>query len=108
MPGTGHPDARLGPDHLVPAGSNSHEYDRNTDELGDELQIVSGRCRQIALRAALAQVLGPPGELEVLAGGVVQHRLVVGEVIEFRALGAAIPGTNGDPIEAGEHIELGY
>ena len=74
----------------------------------DELQVVARGRRQVRLLAAVGEVLAPAGHLDVLAGGVVEHRLVVGEVVELRALGAAVPRAHAQPVEARQHVELGH
>jgi hypothetical protein len=46
----------------------------------------------------VAQVLAPARQLLVLAAGVVEHRLVVGEVVELGVLDAAVAGADEDPV----------
>ena len=60
-------------------------------------RAASGRSDE---RAALAEILAPAAQLGQLGGAVVQHRLVVGEVVEHRVFGAAVARAHLDAIEA--------
>ena len=97
---------RPGPDHVVASGADADQRDRHADELGDELQVLARGGGQVGLRPALADVLGPALQLLVLADGVVEHRLVVREVVELGSLGAAVARADVQPVEAREHVEL--
>jgi len=61
--------------------------------LGDELQVLARLVRELRERAAFVEVLArvevflPPAHLAQLRGGVVQHGLVVGGVVEHRSVG---------------------
>ena len=96
----------LHPDDLLAARADADEHDRHLDRVGDEVQVVARGLRQVGRRAALGDVLAPAVELDVLAAGVVQDRLVVGEVGEVRAVEAAVGRADLDLVEAGEHVEL--
>src|SRR5688500_20117830 len=48
----------------------------------------------------------PPGKLDEVAVHPVHNRLVVGEVVERRALGAEIADAHVERVDAGEHVEL--
>ena len=63
-------------------GPDADQRDRHADEVGDVGEVVARRLREVVLVAALGDVLVPAGQLLVLAAGVVQHGLVVGEVVE--------------------------
>ena len=48
----------------------------------DEVEVVARVLRQVVEGARAGDVLGPAGELAVLGLGLVQDRLVVGELVE--------------------------
>ena len=75
------------PDHLVAAGADSHQADRDAGVLGDRLEVVAGLAAAGRIAAAVADIRLEAGELLVLGLGRVQDRLVVGELVEQRALG---------------------
>ena len=58
------------------------------------LQVLARGRGQVGLLAAFGDVLGPAAQLLVLADGVMEHRLVVREVLELGALGAAVAGAH--------------
>src|ERR1700677_231928 len=83
--------AGLGPDHLLAPGPNPEQRHGRADLLGDELEVLTRGLGQVGVGAALAEVLLPAAQLGELGGGVMQDRLVVGEVLDLRSLGAAVP-----------------
>src|SRR5439155_14808579 len=95
------------PDHLIAPGADTDKDDRHADEVGEEAKVVARVLRQLRLTAAVADVLRPSRQLEVLGLDVMQDRLVVGERVERRALGPAVPGADLDRAEAAEDVELG-
>src|SRR5271165_2356987 len=74
--------AGLGPDHLVAPGADADQGHRRADMLGDEVEVLAGRLRQVRQRPALPQILLPSRQLGQLADAVMEDRLVVGEVLE--------------------------
>src|SRR5690348_5705447 len=95
------------PDHLVPTGTDPDDGDRDADEVGDEVEIVTGGLRQLVEAAGTGDVLVPARELLVLGLHPVKDRLVVGELVEGGALGMAIADADADRPDPGEDVELG-
>ena len=99
--------ARIGPDHLIWPRPNADQRNRDADELGHEPQVLPSCVREFRLRVAVAQILAPPPHLQVLASGVVKDRLVIGEVLELRALGAPVARAYLQAVDAGEEGRKG-
>src|SRR4051794_8224066 len=95
-----------GPDDLVATGSDADQHDRHADEVRDEAQVVARGGGQLPRAARGADVLAPAGELGVLADGMVQHGLVIGEGVERRVLLTAVARAHLDALEAAEDVEL--
>src|SRR5687768_18447914 len=74
------------PDDLVSAGADADEADRGADGLLDEGEVVARLLRQVGLGTAVADLGLEARQLLVLGDGVVDDRLVVGEVVEDGAL----------------------
>src|SRR5581483_5830643 len=96
-----------GPDHLVAAGADADEAHGDAGALGDELDVLARLAGQLGEAAAAADVALEAGQLLVLGDGAVQDRLVVGELLEHGALGAAVADGHPERLDAGEDVELG-
>ena len=88
------------PDHLVAARADPDEADRDAEVVGDRRQVVARLGRQVLLAAALADVALEAGQLLVLGLDAVDDRLVVGELVEDRAVGMAVAGADPERIDA--------
>src|ERR1700691_5599951 len=84
----------VGPDHLIAARPDPHERHGRAAVLGDEVEVLARRARELRDAPARADVLAPALELRVRRCRVVQHRLVVGEAVELRALLTAVAGAH--------------
>ena len=92
--------AAVHPDHLVAARADADQLDRHADELGDEVEVVARRGRQVGRAAAVADLLVEAGQLLVDGLGGVQDRLVVGEVVEDGALLVAVARADLERLDA--------
>ena len=68
------------------AGPDADHHDRDPEVVLDELDVGARVGGQVLDRAGARDVLVPAGQVDELAPRAVQHRLVVGELVEARAL----------------------
>src|SRR5918996_5578172 len=90
--------ARLGllahPDHLVAAGADADQPDRDAEVVADRGQVVARLARQVLLAATVADLALEAWQLLVLGLRRVDDRLVVRELVEDGALGMAVAGAD--------------
>src|SRR5665648_791226 len=75
-------------------------------QCAETTRMVARRLGEVLPRLALADVLGPSGELFVERLGVVEIRLAQRELVEDLAAGL-VPRTDLQGRQAREHVELG-
>src|SRR5512132_4253938 len=84
------PDAARQDDGLVAAGADGDELDPGPGGLRAELDVVARVLRQVLPGLAVAEVLGPAGELLVHGLGVVEVGLQQRELVQQLAAGLVV------------------
>ena len=84
---------------LLATGADAPAAPPSADVLADELQVLAWRLGQVGELRHSPRSSVQPRQLGQLGGGVVKHGLVVGEVVEHGAVGAAVARADLDAVE---------
>src|SRR5690349_1524558 len=98
--------SRVEVQELVPAGTHADERDRHADLGGEEVDVVERLLRQLVAPGERRQVGLPTGELGVDRLRLVQHRLVVREVVDPLAVDL-VGDAHLERVQGVEDVELG-